>query len=72
MAFPFLEATQDLIIGPFMERDFIYTPLIILNFPMTDFKTQPIVVQEKKCELWDTAIVVKNNREWPSSELGRQ
>lgn len=37
-----------IIIGPFMERDFIYTPLIILNFPMTDFKTQPIVVPQRE------------------------
>lgn len=35
------------IIGPFLERDFIYTPLIILNFPMSDFKTQRRIVQHK-------------------------
>ena len=46
------------IIGPFMERDFIYTPLIILNFPMTDFKTVPLC---SKMRLLVAAIGSKNN-----------
>lgn len=42
-----------------MERDFIYTPLIILNFPMTDFKTAMHCAI--KCDLQDIAIGHKNN-----------